>query len=45
VISFEAIRARAERRKGGAEALERLMPPTPAHERSPAFRTTACWRK
>jgi 3-methyladenine DNA glycosylase Tag len=29
VISFEAIRIRAEQRKGGAAALDRLMPPKP----------------
>jgi 3-methyladenine DNA glycosylase Tag len=29
VISFETIRARAEARKGGAEALARLLPPKP----------------
>ena len=29
MISFATIRARAERRKGGAEALERLLPPAP----------------
>jgi 3-methyladenine DNA glycosylase Tag len=29
VISFKTIRARAEKRKGGAEALERLLPPNP----------------
>jgi len=32
VISFETIRARAEKRKGGAEALARLMPPKPTNE-------------
>jgi 3-methyladenine DNA glycosylase Tag len=32
VISFAAIRARAEKRKGGAEALAKLMPPKPDHE-------------
>jgi 3-methyladenine DNA glycosylase Tag len=29
VIAFKTIRARAEKRKGGAEALARLMPPKP----------------
>jgi 3-methyladenine DNA glycosylase Tag len=29
VIKFKAIRARAEKRKGGAEALTRLLPPKP----------------
>ncbi len=29
MISFNTIRARAEKRKGGAEALERLLPPKP----------------
>ncbi len=29
MISFEGIRARAEERKGGAEALKRLLPPNP----------------
>jgi 3-methyladenine DNA glycosylase Tag len=29
VISFEAIRARAEQRKGGAAGLDRLLPPKP----------------
>jgi 3-methyladenine DNA glycosylase Tag len=29
VISFDTIRARAEQRKGGAEALRRLLPPKP----------------
>jgi len=29
VISFKTIRARAEKRKGGAQALERLLPPKP----------------
>jgi 3-methyladenine DNA glycosylase Tag len=29
VISFETIRARAERRKGGSDALVRLLPPAP----------------
>jgi 3-methyladenine DNA glycosylase Tag len=29
MTSFKTIRARAERRKGGAEALARLLPPTP----------------
>jgi 3-methyladenine DNA glycosylase Tag len=29
VIAFQTIRARAEKRKGGAEALARLMPPKP----------------
>jgi 3-methyladenine DNA glycosylase Tag len=29
LTSFETIRARAEKRKGGAEALARLMPPAP----------------
>ena len=32
MISFAAIRARAEKRKGGAEALAKLMPPKPDHE-------------
>ncbi len=32
MISFETIRARAEKRKGGAEALARLMPPKPTTE-------------
>jgi 3-methyladenine DNA glycosylase Tag len=32
VISFATIRARAEKRKGGAEALARLMPPKPTNE-------------
>ncbi len=32
MISFETIRARAEKRKGGAEALARLMPPKPTNE-------------
>jgi len=32
VIAFAAIRARAEKRKGGAEALAKLMPPKPDHE-------------
>jgi 3-methyladenine DNA glycosylase Tag len=32
VISFAAIRARAEKRKGGAEALAKLMPPKPKPE-------------
>ncbi len=29
MIAFKTIRARAEKRKGGAEALARLMPPKP----------------
>jgi hypothetical protein len=29
LIAFETIRARAEKRKGGAEALARLLPPKP----------------
>ena len=29
LTSFQTIRARAEKRKGGAEALARLMPPKP----------------
>lgn len=29
MISFQTIRARAEKRKGGAEALDRLLPPKP----------------
>jgi 3-methyladenine DNA glycosylase Tag len=29
VIAFKTIRARAEKRKGGADALARLMPPKP----------------
>ena len=29
MTSFQTIRARAEKRKGGAEALARLMPPAP----------------
>ena len=29
MTSFQTIRARAEKRKGGAEALARLMPPKP----------------
>jgi 3-methyladenine DNA glycosylase Tag len=32
VTSFKAIRARAEKRKGGAEALARLLPPKPNPE-------------
>jgi 3-methyladenine DNA glycosylase Tag len=32
VISFATVRARAENRKGGAEALARLMPPKPRPE-------------
>jgi 3-methyladenine DNA glycosylase Tag len=30
VIAFKTIRARAEKRKGGAKALERLLPPRPS---------------
>ncbi len=29
MIAFQTIRARAEKRKGGAEALAKLMPPKP----------------
>src|SRR6516164_6819546 len=32
VIPFKTIRARAEKRKGGAEALQRLLPPRPRPE-------------
>ncbi len=32
MISFATIRARAEKRKGGAEALARLLPPKPTNE-------------
>jgi 3-methyladenine DNA glycosylase Tag len=32
MIAFKTIRARAEKRKGGAEALARLLPPTPEPE-------------
>jgi len=32
MVSFKTIRARAEKRKGGAEALKRLLPPLPNRE-------------
>jgi 3-methyladenine DNA glycosylase Tag len=32
LTAFKAIRARAEKRKGGAEALDRLLPPKPSPE-------------
>ena len=44
-IPFKTIRARAEKRKGGAKALQKLLPERPARRRSQNSATTACWRR
>jgi hypothetical protein len=45
VIAFQTIRARAEKRKGGAEALARLMPPKPDPKALSKLHDDAYWPK
>ena len=45
MIAFQTIRARAEKRKGGAEALAKLMPPQPDPKAVANSATTASSRK
>ena len=45
MVKFSKIRARAEKRKGGAEALKRLLPPKPDPKALARLATTAFWRK
>jgi len=44
-IPFKAIRARAEKRKGGPKALEKLLPKKPIARRLQSSPTTAFWRR
>ena len=44
-VPFKTIRARAEKRKGGPKALEKLLPKKPTGARSPSSPTIAFWRR
>ncbi len=45
MTSFKVIRARAEKRKGGPKALEKLLHPPAGAKHWPSSATTACWLK
>ncbi|MGY3693538.1 hypothetical protein ACVIGA_003618 [Bradyrhizobium sp. USDA 3240] len=45
MTSFKVIRSRAEKRKGGPKALEKLLRPPVGAKALASSATTACWPK